>query len=215
MSAADIHSIVIATGNTGKAREFAHRFGQLGIGIRSLADYPQIPPIIEDGDTFMENAEIKARTVADYLGEPAIADDSGLRVEALRGEPGVYSARYAGEHATDEQNVRKLLQELNAKGEEVSLPELPLPEGVRLLSPAEFVCALVFIDPRSGNAHRVEGNCPGYIVDQPRGRNGFGYDPIFFLPQFGKTMAELSLEEKQSISHRGRALDLMINWISP
>lgn len=209
---ANVKSVVIATANAGKAREFAHRFRQLGIAIRSLADYPSIPPIIEDGTTFMANAEIKARTVAAELNEPAIADDSGLRVEALSGDPGVYSARYAGEDATDEQNIEKLLAELrlNRAAFDFHPPDLPLPEGIQLLSPAEFVCALVFYDPKTETLHHVEGNCPGYIIDRPRGSGGFGYDPVFYLPQFGKTMAELTLEEKQAVSHRGKAMDLLI-----
>lgn len=213
----NLKSIVLATANAGKTREFAHRFGQLGIAIGSLADYPSLPPIIEDGSTFLANARIKARAVANELKVPVIADDSGLRVTALDGAPGVYSARYAGEDATDERNIEKLLHELRAKqhAHKLPMPDIPLPEGVRLLSPAEFVCALVVYDPDSDNEHHVEGNCPGYIIDQPRGSGGFGYDPVFYLPQFGKTMAELTLEEKQAVSHRGKAMDVLITLFMP
>ena len=213
MTIAEDKSIVIATTNAGKAREFSHKFRSIGIQIRSLADYPQIAPIVEDGVTFMENAEIKARAVADHLNVPTIADDSGLRVDMLGGEPGVYSARYAGMHATDADNVTKLLQQLANCSANFQPPDIPLPAGVHLLSQAEFVCALVYIDPHTEIVHRVEGNCPGYIIDSPRGSNGFGYDPVFYLPQFGKTMAELTIEEKQSISHRGNALELLIQLL--
>lgn len=209
-------AIVIATTNAGKVREFAHRFSSFGIEVLSLADFPDIPPIVEDGETFMANAEIKARAVAGALGRPALADDSGLCVDALGGEPGVYSARYAGEQATDRQNVEKLLRRLQTVHPVDSIaPSMPAwTEDVRFLSPARFVCALALVDPRTDKPVRAEGSCPGFIVDSPRGSNGFGYDPVFFMPEFGKTMAEMSLEEKQSVSHRGQALDRLINQFS-
>jgi len=214
-------SLVIATTNAGKTKEFAHRFAPIGITIRSLADYPAIPAIVEDGDTFADNAEIKARAVAMELGQPALADDSGLCVDRLDGAPGVYSARYAGEHATDSLNIEKLLREL--KKPSLPLPatsklqedvlKLSLPDGATVLSAARFECALVLIDPVSDKLFRVEGSCPGYIIDTPRGDNGFGYDPVFYLPAFGRTMAELTVEEKQAISHRGKAMDKLLAMI--
>ena len=214
MSTIKLAEMIVATTNAGKTREFAYKFNPLGITVQSLADYPGIPPIIENGVTFMENAEIKARTVAETLCKPALADDSGLRVKELGGEPGVYSARYAGDHATDQQNIDKLLSRLSASGKSFTPPDIPLPAGIRLLSEAEFVCALVFINPDDGNVLRAEGNCPGYIIESPRGQHGFGYDPVFYLPQYGKTMAELTLEEKQAISHRGKAMDVLLNLFS-
>lgn len=209
-------TIIVATANPGKAREFAHAFGKLGFEVKSLADYPQVEPAPETGETFMENAELKARAVAGQLGLACVADDSGLRVKALGGEPGVYSARYAGEPASDQANNAKLLAELEKRGASFEPPRgLPLAPGVRLLSEAEFVCALVYFDPQDGTLLRAEGTCPGFIADRPRGSNGFGYDPLFYLPEHGRTMAELALEEKQAISHRGRAIELLIKLLSP
>jgi len=214
-------SLVIATTNAGKTKEFAHRLASLGITVRSLADYPAIPAIVEDGDTFADNAEIKARAVAMELGQPALADDSGLCVDRLDDAPGVYSARYAGEHATDSLNIEKLLCELKKPSLMSSMPSslqedmLPykLPDGATVLSAARFECALVLIDPGTDMLIRVEGSCPGYIIDTPRGDNGFGYDPVFYLPEFGRTMAELTVEEKQAISHRGKAMDKLLAMI--
>lgn len=210
-----VREMIVATSNPGKAREFAHAFGKLGFSVKSLADFPGLPPVEETGDTFMENAELKARALAERLGLPCVADDSGLRVDALGGEPGVYSARYAGEPASDEANNAKLLAELARRGGDFSPPAgLPLAPGIRLLSAAEFVCALVYVDPKSGELLRAEGTCPGYIADRPRGSGGFGYDPLFYLPEFWRTMAELSMEEKRAVSHRGRAIDLLVKLLA-
>lgn len=209
-------TLIVATANAGKAREFAHAFGQLGLEVKSLADFPQIGPIAETGDTFMENAELKARSVAEQLGLPCVADDSGLRVKELDGEPGVYSARYAGEPADDAANNKKLVAELEKRGRTFHPPAgLPLPPGMRLIGTGKFVCALVYADPQDGVRYRAEGTCAGYIADRPRGSNGFGYDPLFYLPEYGRTMAELALEEKQAISHRGRAIDMLLKLMSP
>ena len=203
--------IVIATTNKGKVREFAHRFAVFGTEVRSLNDYPDVPPIVEDGLTFVDNALIKAQTVARLLGRTAIADDSGLCVDALSGEPGVYSARYAGEHASDEDNIKKLLDRLTAaEGSSEFSGEL-LEDGARLLSAARFVCALALVHHDSEETVIVEMSCEGFIIDRPRGENGFGYDPVFYVPRYGRTMAQLSLAEKQSISHRGKALDALFN----
>lgn len=194
--------IVIATGNKGKLKEFAHFFGQFGKEVRSLADYKDLPEIIEDGSTFAENARIKAELIARHLNLPTLADDSGLCVDALDGAPGVYSARFAGEHGNDEANNAKLLVELTR-----IVPEdkrQPLDEA-SLLSPAEFVCALSYAEP-SGEILHTEGVCKGFILSEHRGEHGFGYDPLFYLPDLGKTMAELTTLEKSRISHRAIAL---------
>ncbi len=196
-------TVVIATRNQGKVREFAQWFKPLQIEVRSLSDFTDLPDIVEDGRTFAENAEKKARIIAERLDVPVLADDSGLCVDALNGLPGVRSARYAGEKATDEQNNRKLLEELRR----VTNHESANHESTqRFLSPARFVCALALVDPANGQTIRAEGSCEGYIIGQPRGSNGFGYDPLFYLPRFERTMAELTTEEKNEVSHRGKAL---------
>lgn len=204
-------TIVIATKNAGKVKEFAHALEKLGKKTASLLDYPQIPDIIEDGVTFAENARIKAMTTGDALGVPVLADDSGLRVEALNGEPGVYSARYAGEGADDSRNNAKLLQQLNLiqTGTEALAEEL-LPDGSRLLSKAQFVCALALYDPSTGKFLEAEGTVDGWITDQPHGTGGFGYDPLFWLPGLSRGMAELTKDEKQQVSHRGVALKKLL-----
>jgi len=181
-----------------------------------LSDFKDVPSVVEDGDTFMENAEKKARTIGDALNLISLADDSGLCVEVLLGQPGVYSARYAGETATDHDNVNKLLQVLLHRSDDEgtvghTLPIHPL--GYKLLSPAYFACALVLYDPSNNLVIRVEEICPGWIIDKPCGEGGFGYDPIFYLPEFGRTMAELTVEEKNKISHRGKALDSLFNQL--
>lgn len=181
--------LVIATTNQNKLKEFKEILKDLDIEVRSLADFGPIPEIIEDGATFDDNAYKKAWYTAKYLGLPAIADDSGLIVDALNGEPGVYSARYSGENATDAENVTKLLSNLkdveNRK--------------------AHFKCVLSIAVP-SGPALTYEGDCEGTIIDERRGDNGFGYDPIFYFKEYNKTFAELSSEEKHQVSHRGKAL---------
>lgn len=196
--------IVIATQNAGKVKEFAHALDKLGKTVVSLHDYPDIPDIVEDGDTFAANARIKAKTTGDAIGVPALADDSGLRVEALDGEPGVYSARYAGAGSTDADNNAKLIRELIAAG--ASCSDEPLPDGSLQLSKAQFVCALALYDPSTGEFVEAEGTVDGIITDKAHGDGGFGYDPHFWLPQLGRGMAELSKEEKGQISHRGEAL---------
>jgi XTP/dITP diphosphohydrolase len=181
--------LVIATRNKNKLREFREILKDLQIEVRSLDDFGPTPEAVEDGDTFDENAYKKAIHTAKVLGLPAIADDSGLVVDALNGEPGVYSARYAGENATDEENCNKLLNALH---------------GVKNRR-AHFQCVLSIAVP-SGPALTYEGRCDGVIIDDKRGDNGFGYDPIFYFEEFGKTFAELSSEEKNRVSHRGKAL---------
>ncbi|MBU1566790.1 MAG: XTP/dITP diphosphatase [Proteobacteria bacterium] len=181
--------LVIATRNKNKLREFQEILKNLGIEIVSLEQFGPIPPVVEDGNTFEENAYKKALHTAKILGLPALADDSGLVVEALSGQPGVYSARYAGEDASDEENCHKLLAEL----------------GGEINRAAYFQCVLSLAVP-SGQALTYIGRCDGIIIDEKRGENGFGYDPIFLFESHGKTFAELSMEEKSLISHRGKAL---------
>jgi XTP/dITP diphosphohydrolase len=181
--------LVIATRNKNKLREFKEILKDLEIEIRSLDDFGPIPEAVEDGDTFDENAYKKAIHTAKVLGLPAIADDSGLVVESLGGAPGVYSARYAGENATDEENLQKLLSDLR---------------GIENRK-AYFQCVLSIAVP-SGPALTYEGRCDGVIIEEKRGENGFGYDPVFFFEDLGKTFAELPMQQKNSISHRGKAL---------
>jgi len=201
-------TIVIATKNAGKVKEFAHAFAKLGIEVKSLLDYPQIPDIPEDGDTFIDNAKQKAETAGKALNVPVLADDSGLAVDALEGAPGVYSARYAGVGANDERNNSKLIAELQKLG--ASLDEAPLPDGSRLLSRAQFCCALALYDPSNEQFIIAEGKVEGLITDRPHGNEGFGYDPFFYLPQLECSMAELTKEEKGKISHRGEALKQLV-----
>ncbi|MFD0713937.1 XTP/dITP diphosphatase [Paenibacillus sp. GCM10027626] len=204
-------TIVVATKNAGKVREFNHAFAQLGIRVVSMFDYPELPDIVEDGDTFSANARKKARTLAEALKMPVLADDSGLEVERLNGEPGVYSARYSGEDTNDARNNAKLLSELEWRMDEANLAELDrLDDGSRLMSAARFVCVLALYNPGDASFKEAEGFVSGAIIDRPRGEGGFGYDPLFWLPEHGRTMAEMTAAEKQAISHRGRALEKLL-----
>jgi len=184
-----IPMLVIATNNENKLAEFREILKDSKIEIKSLADFGPIPEVIEDGATFDDNAYKKANHTARVLGLPAIADDSGLVVDSLDGSPGVYSARYAGENATDGENCAKLLLELNGKKDRK----------------AHFSCVLSIAVP-SGPALTYEGRCDGVILQKPKGTSGFGYDPVFYHEPSGKTFAELSMEDKNKVSHRGRAL---------
>jgi XTP/dITP diphosphohydrolase len=181
--------IVLATGNANKIEEIKELLQVFPVTIKSLQDFGPMPQAVEDGETFEENAYKKALHYAKVLGLPCLADDSGLVVDALDGRPGVYSARYAGEHATDWENCEKLLEEM---------------KGVPLRS-AHFVCVLSLATPK-GPALTWEGRCDGEITIQRQGESGFGYDPVFFSPDYGKTFAEITREEKGRVSHRGRAL---------
>lgn len=181
--------LVLATTNQNKVREFRQFVADFPIQVKSLADFGPLPEVIEDGQTFDENAYKKAHHYARVLGLPAIADDSGLVVDALGGAPGVYSARYAGKDATDQENCRKLLKELG-------------PEKNRT---ARFVCVMSIAVP-TGPALTYEASCSGTILEEARGSNGFGYDPLFYFEPLGKTFAELSMEEKNRVSHRGKVL---------
>ena len=182
--------IVLATHNHDKEIELQHSLRGLGVEICSLSEYPDIGDIEETGATLLENSLLKAHTVHDRTGLPAIADDTGLEVDALDGAPGVYSARFAGADATYEDNVNKLLSVM----EEVS-------DDMRS---ARFRTVISFVD---GNQELwTEGHIDGKIIDFPRGNAGFGYDPVFYIPQLEKTFAELSTADKNKISHRGLAL---------
>jgi len=181
---------VLATRNPDKREELAALLGDLGIKIRSLADFPDAPEVVEDGDTCRANAVKKAVAIARHTGLPAVADDTGLEVEALGGRPGVHAARYAGERATYEDNWRKLIREL---------------DGVpRQRRRARFITVAAVAMP-SGKVEVAEGILEGVIAEAPAGTQGFGYDPIFVVPQLGKTLAQLAPGEKNRISHRARA----------
>lgn len=182
--------VIVATKNAGKAKEFEHIFNQYNVVVKSLLDFEGIEEIVEDGQTFEENALIKARAIAKQFNQVVIADDSGLEVDALDGRPGVYSARYAGEGRNDQANIEKVLSEL--KG---------VPTQNRS---ARFVCALALVTPE-GEEVVVRGTCEGQILSECVGSEGFGYDPIFYLPQLGKTMAQIPKSQKNVLSHRAEA----------
>lgn len=195
--------LVVATRNKGKAVEIKDLLRGFPVTIKDLDDFGPIPPVVEDGETFDENAYKKASFVSKILGFPTLADDSGLLVESLGGKPGVYSARYAGEDATDEQRCAKLLHEM---------------EGQHNRN-AAFECVISIAVP-TGPALTYEARCEGLIAAEPVGQNGFGYDPIFYYPALDKTFAELTREEKNQVSHRGKALrelqgefDKVLIWI--
>jgi XTP/dITP diphosphohydrolase len=183
--------LVVATRNAGKLREIRHLLEGAGVAVLGLDAFPELPEVIEDGDTFAANAAKKAETVARLTGRPCLADDSGLTVEALNGEPGVHSARYAGEQGNDEANNARLLEELAG-----------VPDDRRQ---GAFCCVMALCRPGQPTCF-FEGRVEGRILRASRGTGGFGYDPLFLVDGFGRTMAELPLEEKNRISHRGQAL---------
>lgn len=182
--------IVLATRNRHKGAEVAALLGGLGVTIRTLDEFPHAPEVVEDGATCEANAVKKAREIAAATGLPAVADDTGLEVDALGGRPGVYAARYAGEQATYEDNCRKLIDELSG-----------VPSGKRT---ARFITVAALAFP-SKEVRVTTGELRGTITEAPVGSKGFGYDPVFFVPELGKTLAELSSEEKNRISHRAKA----------
>lgn len=186
-----LNTIVIATKNAGKAEEFKAMFGQAGYDVKTLFDYPELPDVEETGSTFEENARLKAETIAYLLNQPVLADDSGLKVDALGGMPGIYSARFAGEHKSDAGNNAKFLYELT-----------DIPDEKRT---AQFHCTLVFAAPDKESLV-VEAQWPGKIGRIPQGENGFGYDLLFIPEGSTKTAAEMSSEEKNKVSHRGQAM---------
>jgi XTP/dITP diphosphohydrolase len=181
--------LVLATRNQGKVREFRNILAQADIELKSLDDFGPLPEPVEDGATFDDNAYKKALFTAKVLGLPAIADDSGLVVEALSGAPGVRSARYAGEKATDRDNIEKLLREMTGEPNRK----------------AAFVCVISIAVP-GGPALTYEGRCEGELATEARGEQGFGYDPVFYYPPAGRTFAEMEPAAKNAVSHRGQAL---------
>ena len=185
--------IVVATHNKDKFKELYHGLKSLKIKLLSLDDFPEIGEIIEDGKTLEENALIKARTVNQLTSLPAISDDTGLFVDALNGDPGIYSARYAGENSTYLDNVNKMLHEMKN-----------IPEGKRQ---AKFSTVMAYVD---GKRELIaEGFVKGIISNKIKGIGGFGYDSIFYVCNKGKTFSEMSIEEKNLISHRSRAIDAL------
>ena len=181
--------LVLATRNAGKTREIREFLRDFPVEIKNLDDFGPLPPVEEDGTTFDENAYKKASFTAKILGLPALADDSGLEVEALGGAPGVHSARYAGPHATDAENNAKLLRKMEGKTDRAAV----------------FVCVISLAVP-SGAALTYEARCEGLIAEAPGGNKGFGYDPLFYYPPLNRTFAQLSAEEKNRVSHRGKAV---------
>ena len=203
-----MRDLLIASTNKNKIREINEKFADLPFNVIGLekitanGKFPDLKEVKEDGDSFTENALKKARKRARITGLLTIADDSGLVVDYLKGRPGIYSSRFAGPEASDEDNNKKLLEKLEG-----------VPDHKR---GARFKCVIAIVDPIKGREITVEGICKGKILTEERGENGFGYDPLFFLPQYGKTMAEITMEEKNKISHRARALvkagDILSNF---
>ena len=193
----DMKQILIATRNLDKVREIGAKFKGLSLEVKSLIDFPQIPEVVEDGITLEENAIKKAAAGFNATGLLTLADDTGLEVEALNGRPGVYSSRYAGENASYSDNRRKLLQELK---------EIPWEKRK-----AVFRTVAVLLDEKG--AITFERRCSGIILDEERGEGGFGYDPVFFIAEYGMTFAEMPLELKNRISHRGLAVERVVDYI--
>jgi XTP/dITP diphosphohydrolase len=196
-------TLVIATGNQGKIAEITALLDGFPVNIKNLSDFGPIPPVIEDGETFDDNAYKKASQTARVLGLSTLADDSGLLVDALEGAPGVYSARWGGEHLTDIERSQLLLKEM----------------ADHTLRKAAFQCVISIAVP-SGLALTYEARCEGEIARKPAGENGFGYDPVFYFPSMNKTFAQLTRDEKSRVSHRGKALrevrdefDKVLIWI--
>lgn len=185
-----IREVVLATRNRNKVIELVALLGDPGITIRTLDEFPDAPDVVEDGDTCEANAVKKARAIAEFTGLPAVADDTGLEVDALGGRPGVYAARYAGDDATYEDNCRKLLRELT---------DVP-PER----RTARFLTVAAIALPFDG-IRVAQGTLEGVIAEEASGTLGFGYDPVFLIPELGKTLAQLSAEQKNLISHRAKA----------
>jgi XTP/dITP diphosphohydrolase len=191
--------LVLATRNLGKVRELSEMLGNRhNISILSMNDFPNAPEVVEDGLTYQENAQKKATQVAEYAGYLTLADDSGLEVDVLNGAPGVHSARYAGADASDADRIDKLLSAIKA-----------VPDDLRI---ARFKCAVAIAKP-SGHVDVVVGVCDGRIIREPRGNQGFGYDPVFVPHGYDQTFAELGEELKNQISHRSKALGMAMKLI--
>jgi len=184
-----LDEVILASRNAGKIKEFKILLRDLVKRLTSLCDLDSVSDIIENGNSYSENALKKARSICILTNKIALADDSGLEVEALDGKPGIFSSRYAGDRASDEENIEKLLSELVNKRNRK----------------ARFVCSVALVFP-DGREVIAEGKCEGLILAEPRGVSGFGFDPVFFLSNLNKTMAELTLSEKNEISHRAHAV---------
>lgn len=194
-----MEKFIAATKNKGKLKEITGILADFPFRVVSMEQAAIYMDIEENGNTFEENALIKARNVSKATGEIVMADDSGLVVDYLNGAPGIYSARFAGDGATDEERNSKLLGLLEG-----------IPFDKRT---ARFICAVAVVFP-DGRFFTVEGSCEGYIGNRPSGENGFGYDPLFYIPEYGMTVAEMDSEIKNRISHRGRALRLMVDELN-
>lgn len=189
--------VLIATTNKGKMEDIREIFKDLNLKFLSYLDFENYPDVIEDGDTFEANAALKAKAAFEYFKMPVIADDSGLSVDQLNGNPGVFSARFAGKNATDDENNQKLIRELK------KYPEPHL---------AKYICIAVYYD--GNDVVSVYGDCKGKVIMQGRGKNGFGYDPYFIPDGYELTMGELSLQKKNKISHRLRAFEQLKDILS-
>ena len=190
-----IKELVIATKNQGKLLEFKELMKELPVEIKCLTDFPEVEDAVENGRTFAANARIKATHYASKLGLPCIADDSGLEVQALEGAPGVRSARYAGEKATDKENLDLLLYNMKFQIKRV----------------CRFRCALCVVDEKGKVLHEVDGTCEGMLLHEPLGDLGFGYDPIFWSNELHKGMGEANMQEKNRVSHRGKAIRKLVS----
>ena len=191
--------LVVATRNAGKLKEIWRLLESHGIRVRGLEEFPGVPDVVEDGKTFAENAIKKAEAVAQFTSLPCLADDSGLVVDALQGRPGVHSARFSGAEADDQSNNRKLLYEMAA------VPEIR--------RQASFCCVMALCMP--GQSPRLfQGRVNGAILEREQGAGGFGYDPLFWLPGYNCTMAELPLDTKNQVSHRGQALRQLVDFLT-
>ncbi|MCD4781541.1 MAG: XTP/dITP diphosphatase [Candidatus Omnitrophica bacterium] len=193
-----MNELVVATTNQGKLREIKDLLSDFNLKITSLSDYPQIPPIEETGQTFADNAEIKALTVSHFTGKLTMGEDSGLEVQALNNNPGVFSSRYSGPGANDFKNNQKLLADLT---------------GVPLDQRQACYQSCVVLARNEKILSRVQGFCPGIIAMEPKGQNGFGYDPLFIIPEYQKTFGELDPSIKARISHRSKALQQMRTFL--
>jgi len=194
-----LNKIVLASNNAGKAREITEILKTYGISVVSQSDFG-VPEIPETGLTFVENALLKARNACHHTGLPAIADDSGIEIDALQGRPGIYSARYAGEGASDETNLQKALTELK-----------DIPETQR---GARFQCLMVLLEHENDPTPLIcQGTWEGRILTEPQGENGFGYDPIFYVPEHQCSSAQLTSDKKNALSHRGKALKILAEKI--
>ena len=193
-------NIVLATGNPGKIKEFRKILNNSNINLVLQSNY-NVPPIEETGTTYVENAIIKARNASKYTGLPAIADDSGLSVDCLNGQPGVYSARYSGEHATDQENNKQLIEKISKFSDKEKT--------------ARYWCIIVFMKYYNDPTPIIcQNSWEGIITTNPRGNNGFGYDPCFYLPELGKTVAELPIETKNQLSARSKSIRQIVEIIN-